>query len=188
MVFYIDFKFEKYPLENNDKAYIMKTIVNNHAGIINKAPNKKEGDETSPEHLSWMLNEMLQMRVGGDKFCRWLGFVHCAMFENGIINISESDPFRDMVIIKNLEQKHLQPEPIKSLVTRYLDIIQFQADSKKQKTKIEINHAKKMIEEMIVMNFDEPLFHLHLGFIQCFMVMNGFVTVNNEREQTRSLF
>lgn len=166
----------------------MNMIANNYFDIINKAPNKKEGDETSPEHLSWMLNEMLQMRVGGDKFSRWLGFVHCAMFENGIISISKSDPFKDIIIIKDPEQKHLQPEPIKSLVARYLEIIQFPRDSKKQKTKIGINHAKKMIEEMIVMNFDEPLFHLHLGFIQCFMVMNGFVTVNNEREQTRALF
>lgn len=166
----------------------MRKMINDYIGIINKTPNKKEGDETSPEHLSWMLNEMLQMSSGGDKLCRWLGFVHCAMFENGMISILESDPFKDMVITRDPDQKHFNREPINNLLTRYLGLINFQTGNKKNKTKTGICHAKKMIEEMSVMNFDEPLFHLHLGFIQCFMVMNGFVTVNNEREQTRALF
>lgn len=166
----------------------MKEMVNAYINIINITPKQKEGDETSPEHLSWMLHEMLHMSIGGDKFCRWLGFVHFAMFERDMIEISAQDPFNKIAMTKDMFSKKFQPEPIRTLLTRYSDIIHSPIDSKKHKTKMGISHAKRMIEKMITMNFDEQSFHLHLGFIQCFMIINGFLTVNGEREQTRAIF
>lgn len=165
----------------------MKKTIEFYKQIIKTHPEKKEGDETSLEHLSWMLCEMSSMKEGEGKICRWFGFVHCAMFTRGLIDFSKDDIFKGIFVNKCTSNKHLYPEPITSLISRYFKIV-YDSDIQNECERINNDDVLKVIVTTGGMDFNDPLFHLHLGFIQCAMLVNGLVNISEERELTRCVF
>lgn len=74
-----------------------------HRDIINRYDNMLAKltpyVEASPDpgiyfpHMRWMLNEMREGRVTGEKSHRWLGFIQALMVMNDLVTVKEEREF-----------------------------------------------------------------------------------------------
>lgn len=70
----------------------------------------KEDDETSPEHLNWMLNE-LHTLTPDDKANRWLGFVQGILIAKGVTSVGIEREVTRPILTDAAREVHVPPPP-----------------------------------------------------------------------------